>query len=397
MVGKLFFVLAITFGSYLTVFANEIDINGTLVFEIREFPEDAAYDGQFNEVGSSIVLEPEIFWQSDSRYKQVKFVPFIRIDSNDEERSHFDVREAYWRSIMGDGELLIGVNKVFWGVAESRHLVNIINQIDLVENIDGENYLGQAMIQYSRQFNSGRYDLFIMTGFRQRTFPGHNGRLRTPLPVDTDKVTYENGAKEWRPELALRYSHYIGDWDFGLHVFHGAGREPELIVSKDGKSLLPFYQLITQVGIDFQYTQNAWLLKLESIIRQGQSDTFSAVVAGVEYTIFQIFDTDADLGLIVEGLYDGRGQDVFPTIFDNDVFIGSRLALNDAQNSSLLIGLVTDLNDGLETFRVETERRIGDNNVVSLELQAFFQSSSNNPTTAFKNDSFITLRFSRYF
>ena len=27
-------------------------------------------------------------------------------------------------------------------------------------------------------------------------------------------------------DFALRYSHYIGDWDIGAHWFHGTGREP---------------------------------------------------------------------------------------------------------------------------------------------------------------------------
>ncbi|VAW53412.1 hypothetical protein MNBD_GAMMA07-1556 [hydrothermal vent metagenome] len=389
--------LGIFFITVKSVLAENVDISGQLAFELREFPESPAYERQFIGLQSSVFLESEFFWEGDSRKKQVKVVPFIRLDKKDDERTHFDFREAYWRSIDRDWDILIGINRIFWGVTESRHLVNIINQVDAVENIDEEDFLGQPMIQISRQFDIGRLDVFVMTGFRERTFPGRNGRLQSPLPVDTNKVIYESGAKQWRPEIALRYSHYIGEWDIGLHAFHGTGREPELLVSEDAQFLIPFYKPITQGGIDLQYTHDAWLLKLESIIRQGQGDTFAAAVAGVEYTLFQIFDSSTDVGFIVEGLYDDRNVNAFPTIFDRDVFIGSRLAFNDVQNTSLLIGFVADLNDGLETARIEVEHRLGDSYLIELEVQGFFQSNRTNPATVFENDSFIMLRLSRFY
>ena len=41
-----------------------------------------------------------------------------------------------------DWSLSIGLGKVFWGVTEFNHLVDVINQTDLVEGIDGEAKLG---------------------------------------------------------------------------------------------------------------------------------------------------------------------------------------------------------------------------------------------------------------
>ena len=50
-------------------------------------------------------------------------------------------------SAMTTGRLLVGAAKVFWGTAESRHLVDIINQTDAVEDIDEEDKLGQPMVK----------------------------------------------------------------------------------------------------------------------------------------------------------------------------------------------------------------------------------------------------------
>ena len=66
---------------------------------------------------------------------------FARADENDEERNHFDIAELYWTLPSDEWELLIGINKVFWGVTESAHLVDIINQTDQVESFTGEEKL----------------------------------------------------------------------------------------------------------------------------------------------------------------------------------------------------------------------------------------------------------------
>ncbi len=388
------------------VSAQSVDISGQFALELRGFPDKPLFSDQFNGAQFSSFIEPEFRWRSEDRNTLLKLTPFLRVDAIDSKRTHFDIREANIRKIAGDWELLLGATRVFWGVTESRHLVNIINQIDAVEEIDEEDYLGQPMLKIGRESDFGRFDLFIMTGFRERTFAGKDGRLRTPLPVKTSAAVYKNSGKRWRPDVALRYSHYLGDFDVGLHVFHGINREPSFFLSSDGQRLIPHYAVMTQVGIDLQYTNDAWLWKFEGIIREGQGDTFAAVVAGLEYTFFQVAESDVDLGLIVEGLYDGRdklnfsslqSEQIMPTIYDKDIFLGSRLAFNDVQNSSVLVGFVTDVVDGPATLRVEAERRIGDSFKAEFIGQVFLEDTPKNPTSFFKQDSFMTLRLSKFF
>jgi hypothetical protein len=399
--------LAILFLFKLSVVsAQSFDYSGQVALEVREFPEKPSFPDQFEGVQFSSFLEPEFRWRSADRNSLLKFTPFVRVDARDDKRTHFDIREANWRKISGDWEFLVGATRVFWGVTESRHLVNIINQIDAVEDIDQEAFLGQPMVQVGRQSDFGRFDFFLMTGFRERTFPGLDGRLRTPLPVKRRAAIYENSTKEWHPDVALRYSHFFGDFDIGLHVFRGIGREPFILLSSDGQSFIPQYALITQAGIDLQLTRDAWLWKFEGIVREGQGNTFAAVVAGLEYTFFQVAESDIDLGLIVEGLYDGRdklnldrpdNKQIFPTIFDRDVFIGTRLALNDVQDSSVLVGFVTDVVNGPATLRLEAERRLGEDFKIELIGQAFFEEAPENPASFFIQDSYVTFRLSKFF
>ena len=381
-----------------TAAAGEIELSGWIGLEDRAFVQDPRFEDQFDGHQLSLIVNPEFMYDAEGGHHQFSFVPFLRLDARDEERKHFDVREAYWRYVGDDWEILAGLDTVFWGVTESRHLVNVINQIDQVEDIDQEDFLGQPMVDLTVQLDWGRLDLFALPGFRERTFPGNDGRLRTALPVDEDAAEFESDLEVLHVDAAIRYSHFIGDWDIGAHYFYGTGREPRLVPNAAGTRLEPRYDLINQVGVDIQYTTDAWLWKFEGIVREGQGDTFAAAVGGFEYTFFDILETDADFGVLGEYLYDGRDRDDAPvTSLDNDIFVGARLALNDVQNLSALVGTVIDIDNQSTSLFLEVERRIGDNWKVELESRWFLGVDKKDPMESLQDDDFITLRLSRYF
>ena len=381
--------------------SGEWEVGASVGAELRTFVQSPQYGGQFDTVQPSLTIEPDIRWQTDSGNHQVVFTGFARLDGQDEERTHFDVREGYYRFI-GDGyEVLLGAAKVFWGVTESRHLVDIINQTDAVEEIDEEDKLGQPMAKLSVFTDLGQLDLFLLPYFRERTFPGRDGRLRFDPAINTDEALYEDCNEEWAPSFAARYSHYIGSWDFSLNAFHGTSREPRILprVVDTTTSLVPFYDRITQVGTTVQYTNDAWLWKFEGLVREGQGDTFAAAVAGVEYTFFGVNERGADLGVLVEYLYDGRDQESFeapPTPLEDDVFLGARYTLNDTQDTAVLAGFITDVDDAAISGLLEAERRIGQNWTGELEAR-FFVNTEENLLAAFKRDSYVTMRLTRYF
>jgi hypothetical protein len=103
---------------------------------------------------------------------------------------------------------------------------------------------------------------------------------------------------------------------------------------------------MSQAGLDLQYTREAWLWKLEALVRERNDDVFGAVVGGFEYTFYQVAGRPDDVGVLLEGLYDGRGRDAPDTLYDNDIFAGLRWARNDAQDSTLLAGLLVDVDSG---------------------------------------------------
>lgn len=379
---------------------GDFDIGASVGTELRTFFEDGAFPGQFNTFQPSLQLEGDLRWQSDSRTWDMVIVPYARIDGQDDRRSHFDMREAYLRWSGDEWTVRAGLAKVFWGVAESRHLVDIINQYDAVEDIDEEDKLGQPMLEVSTIRDWGQVTGYVMPFFRKRTFPGLDGRLRFPGRVDNDLARFDGGDTNQDVDFALRYSHYIGDWDVGLSFFHGASREPRLVQGSTPDVFIPFYDDITQVGLDLQYTKDAWLWKFEGIIRDTPFETFEAAVGGFEYTFYGVTDAGADLGFLMEYQYDGRSDNFLeaaPTIANNDLFVGARLALNDAEDTDFLGGFVTDTKDGSISGLVEASRRFGDNWVLEVESRFFANADSGNLLSVFRRDSHFTLRLTRYF
>jgi len=377
--------------------AGEWDITGFLGVDTRVFWEDARFEEQVDSFELSAAFQPEAYWRSANGKQRISLVGFARIDANDRERSHADIRQAYWSFDAREWDINIGINKVFWGVAESRHLVDVINQTDLVEDIDQEDKLGQPMLNFNLQRDVGRFEFFVLPWFRERTFAGPDGRLRAPLPINTDNPVYESGDGQEHVDFAFRYSHYVGDLDIGMSVFDGTSREARFILAAEGDRLLPYYEQMTQAGVDFQYTREAWLWKFEAINRITTNDSFQALVGGFEYSFYGLLGGSADLGLLLEYSYDGRGVNAPPVVLDDDVFAAVRYALNDAQDSSILAGFALDLNSGELFFNVEAERRIGDSLSAELRMRAFANAAVGDASYSIASDDYIQLRLNWYY
>jgi len=376
--------------------APAAELSGFVAAEGTFFFHEPLFDEQ-EEHAASLVFQPELYheWEDGSSFT---FVPFYRCDTADSQRSHFDIRELNVLCLRETWELRVGVAKVFWGVTEFVHLIDVINQIDLVENIDEEDRLGQPMVHFSAPREWGTLDLFLLPYFRERTFPGRKGRLRYELEVDTDHPDYESGAGQCHPDWAARYSHTIGDWDFGIYHFMGTNREPTFRPRlRNGRGVLTlYYEQINQTGLDVQLVAGEWLWKLEALHRTGQGEDFFAATGGFEYTFVGIVDTNADLGIVGEWAGDTRG-DHATNPYENDVMAGLRLTVNDPQSTELLVGLIQDVDSSTRALKVEASRRLADNWRLTLEAWSFFGNPNNDPLASLRDDDYLRVTMAYYF
>lgn len=431
-------------------------------FATLYFQQEMSY--RWNNGRDSLVVTP---YFSGTRYEDPwklehdGWIPFIVpipiIDFGDtrtRHAAHADLREFMWTTIAPSNkwELRTGVGKVFWGVTESQHLVDVINQDDLLTDIDGEDKLGQPMINLTLVKNWGNLDFFILPGFRERVYQENYGRLAPVLKSDystatsilnpstminRDEADWESNAEDLHTDFAFRWSHNIGVSDIGLSYFLGTNRDPVLgLINEDLATptvlipsatstnylITPYYEQMTQLGLDYQATVGAWLLKLEAIYRESDSlktyakdladgktsdftTDYAAATAGYEYTFTGIFGTKADLGLIMEYSWDGRDFEA-TTSNQNDLFVGMRFAKNSTADAALLFGIIQDLDFDSYVGFFEASRRLGQSNKLIIEGFTGYADEDagleikgigSDPTAAIANEDHVRIAWETYF
>ena len=400
------FALALVFAAEARAGA---ELSGRLHGESRWFPQSGAHPGQRAQA-SGFVAAPKLYL-ADAEGRSLAFAPFLRYDHSDARRTHADLREAYLLLFgeLGDGEweLRVGVDQVFWGVTESQHLVDIINQVDLVEHPAGEAKLGQPMIYLTWSSDWGVLEILGLPYHRARTFPGRTGRLRLPLVVADEQVEYE---EERHVDFAARYSHSLGLLDVGVSAFDGTSREPALNLISDasGEPVLgQYYAQIRQFGLDAQLTVGSWLYKLEAIQRagarnlSGREEGYVAAVVGGEYTFYSVFGSATDLSLLGEWNWDSRGRNATPSrspnTLENDLFCAARLAFNDVQSSEIVASVLGDVDRATRALAVALERRLAER--WSAHLEAIYLRDIDPADIHYqtRRDSFIDLSLVYYF
>ncbi len=386
---------SILFGLLICSRAFAFDFDVEVDVEWRFFLENAL-EGQSDNHGSFYV-EPEFYYDVNEQ-SSITAKYFYRYDLEDANRTHGDIRELYWTYVKDDLEVQLGYGKVFWGVTESRHLVDIINQTDLVENLDEEDKLGQPMLSLAYTTDQGTFSGYLLPYFRERTFPGTKGRLRTTPRVNEDLVIYESERQKKHIDWALRWSHAVDIWDIGLSVFRGTSREPILIPTSIALEpyFAPFYEIITQYSADIQATTGNWLLKYEGLHRRGLNESYTAMIPGFEYTFYGLFDTSSDLGVIAEYHYDSRhGRATTP--FNRDLALGFRWTPNDAASTELLAFVLLDMEWSSKLWRVEASRRLGENATISLEASFFSNINTMDPLFLLRQDDYVQVNMTYFF
>ena len=370
--------------------------------EIRSFSEPGINNQEQQHFSFSYQGEYYRAWD----YSSFTFKPFVNIDVLDNERRRFDFREFYWDFAADTWDVAIGFNKVYWGRLEFYNIVDIVNQTDLAVNQDEK--FGQPMIKFGWENSKGLLEFLIITGFRERSFPGPDGRLGLPFPVDTNNSTINNSAEIPGIDLAVRWTQSVGNnTEISLSHFSGLSREPDfgLNFDLDNLKLIPIYETIEQTGLELEWLYEGWVVKFEAKNVSGQDERFQVLSAGVEFTFSDIFSTGHDITIIAEQINDSR-EEVSPSFLERDYAMGMRWAANDEAGSEALLGFLLDPETDERLVAIEGSRRFGENfklyirgNIIierareptSLTFLEALDAARSNPlfADAFASDEFI--------
>jgi hypothetical protein len=394
-------LLLLTKASLADLKPSFIEFENEITFYAWLFPESPLYTNQKHN-NYSIALESELYSEW-SKGNNLVFRPFMLIDNQDNSRSHFDIREALYSWYGDDWESSIGVGQVFWGVTESKNLVDVINQFDAVYDPLFKTKLGQPLANLTLIRDSGYYELFVLPYFRERTSPGKKGRLRLDPEFSKGSTKFEGGS-QWTPELALRWSNSFSDYDISVHSFIGYSREPSIDINiEDGKlKYEPNYQRVRQVGGTIQNTFEATLYKLEWLFRDGQKDSnfkrggYFASVLGFEHTLYKMIGDVGDLGFLVEYNFDSR-KSRSSDLLQDDIFIAARLTLNDADDTQMLLGSILDLDGDGQMYQVDFGKRLDDSLTFGIKGAVYQNGRRNSNLYVLRQDSWVEINFKQYF
>jgi len=343
-------ILSFFIVSCMTPWGYAEDIKQTLELETRYFPEESVY----SDVDSQISLE----YSAELNYDVAEIAgqtvslsadAFVRKDSEESNRSRADFDRLVLDYKIDGIYLSAGTDIIFWGVTESQHLVDIINQTDLSYNVDLEDKISQPMLQATFENERFVLDTVVMFGHKERIFPDE-GRLTSVFNISEDAV-YLNSGRDKSIDFAARIYSYLDNSDIAVSYFNGTSREPDFVLRPTGSTsgtiddleLVPVYDNLQQLGLEHQYFVGDAVFKTEAVLREPESaDSNHAITSGVEYTLFNPGALNGDVGLVAEYSYDSRGEDAPALNLEHDVTTALRFTMHDHLSSRHLIGATWD-------------------------------------------------------
>lgn len=364
--------------------------------ETRLFPH-TELDPRQHDAGVSLFALGHADYAWNGGRTKLTASPFARLDSADSKRSHADIRELEFIHRGGNFDYRAGIGKVFWGTTEFVHLVDIINQTDLVENIDGEDKLGQPLLSVAWSSPVGVLSGYLLPWFRERQMPGVRGRLRGVDRYSRGDPLYQSGNKEKHVDMALRWSYSGGSLDIGVAHFAGTAREPRFVARTGGSEplLVPLYDQIHQTSIDISRVDDGWLWKLEALHQRNRTRNYSAAIGGFEYTFPSSDMESPEIGVLLEYAWDNR-PDTLDSAFQNDLFLGMRVSRNDIAGSEFLAGFGQDLERSSRFVSVDASRRIGASGRLALKLRVIDSSSRLDPLFELRRDDHLLIEYTHY-
>ena len=346
-----------------------------------------------NEVSSSYqyetVVEGKLSNAGDLYSVSYEYDFIFRSSDQDPGKELADFRQLYFTFDLGGSELSLGAKQVFWGVTESKNVVDVINQRDIVGGQSAEYKLGTPAVSVLSYYGDAEVEYWYMPKSRQQTNYSENSREGFGAPIGA--VTFSNKSEKYGGDHAVRLFYSSGNFDFAISSFEGLARSP--ISTPNGGVIDQNYPYQSSTGLELQYTSDAALLKLEAIGgKQGLSE-FEATTFGVETTAYGISDTNYDLGLILEAQLDNRPQ----ALSEEMLAYLLRLVANNSSDTEIVLAYLDDLLGEQSLVSLSGSHRLRNGLLIELEARKVNAANSLLPLYALERDDSVALNFKYFF
>jgi len=335
-------------------------------------------------------LASSVDW--DGRFgenNRAKLSLFAKYQSESERDYSGDVQEAWLSLDAPSSEWRFGQLMEYWGVLEAENIVDIINPRDAEEDFQGDFKLGIPGMAFSYFSQQTEYNFWLLPYSRERQLAYGEDRFRN-FPLEKRDGEFEKGQNN--TAVAIRANRVDDQIEFSVSYYYGHARMPwfelQLDNSNQPTGLTPMYDLINQASFEMLWLPGNSIVKLESFYQKNKVDDFFAAGIGFEREIPKLGTGNASLSFYGEAYYDGRDQNLSQAlaIFQRDIFLGTRLALNDVSSSEFQFRWTYDLEYESSLIDIRAERRIGKNWFLNAVLYKFLHVESDPALETFQND-----------
>lgn len=324
-------------------------------------------------------------------YAQEAYHDFLHSE-DDTQRTFARVDELYLKYAFDNDSIQVGKSIEFWGSLELRNIVDGFNPNEFRDDMFKTNKLGVWNASYSHYTDDGEFSLQVKLAEPNQKMAGYPYVYYVfPQAVQYDDSLHTSKSEN-RPSIYLSYAGTT-DTEYALDY--------AFIYENGYDSQRYFSQSIPQTYFQNAYTVDkfmtyntlvvgATLIKLEALyaVVDGSEpiSDYSHIALGVEYSL-EDFEGGTTLGLLSEyykySTYeDGKYTDIelFETMQD-DIFFGLRYTLNNAEDSSLVGGVIHDLEYDEQVYYVEFSSRIFDS--FTMDLDYYYIEPSKKAQTAY--------------
>ncbi len=398
-----------------------VTFNGEVELSGRYYPQAGFLPGQTSQglapiVGGSLGARKRF----DSGSAVFEFSGLYNAETGE---GYADIPRGYYQ-YFGDGyDFLVGSNIVYWGVSESHHVVDSVNQRYTIDQTVDYISLGQPMLNFNLSLGlNSTLSVYGLVYFRDRDQPNAETRFRSPILMSNNDAVYEEGnGRNLDFAARFRTSQNIlwGGVDFALSYFDGTNRAPSsmpnacltaggrfigetacgnlIIGNPQSVFFVPYYSKLRRYGVEFVYSNGDLQLTFEGALSNAIGETYYSAIGGAQYSFGGIGPNGDTLVVVGEYLYDDRSIIQPANIYDDDVFLGFAYSGNDVAGTNVRGGVYYDVKKDAQIYTVSYSRRIND--AIRLEVAGFSVNAAgtNDPLTVAQDDGFVEVSLSYFF
>jgi hypothetical protein len=247
--------------------------------------------------------------------------------------------------------------------------------------------------------------------------------------VDRDGDVTE---QEWGPQAAVMVRQVLGSADLTVHAVEHVDRSQPLVridpMAAGGPRPFLLFQTVRQVGGTYQHAIDALLVKVEGAYRRfvdpegglpgvapglppdappdpARPDPslpdHGQVALGFEYGLTHEAGPESTLLLEGQALLGvaGEARRAALSVFQRDVLLGYRLAMNDPASKEFMVGAVLDLERAGEALvNVSYQQRLGETWTVRAGLRLFVaERDAPGPLSTLRRGDHVRLTLTRHF